>query len=159
MKSPFDRDSKQESAARHRQKLMDEFNSKYKSEEACMKALLAEIAVSECYRCGSTHLVYSSTRRNARCADCKMKLSFTAGTFFDGITRARPWLAAIWLLERGADLNANQLHLMVDVAYSTAWVILKKIFFVVQVHMDGEGEKIWERSRAFAKIFSPSPSV
>jgi DprA winged helix domain len=153
MKSPFDRNSKRESAARHRQKLMDEFNSKYKSEDACMRALLAEIAVSECYRCGSERLIYSSSRRNARCADCKMKLSFTAGTFFDGITRARPWLAAIWLLERGADINAHQLHLMVDVAYSTAWVILKKIFFVVQVHMDGEREKILERSRLFAKIF------
>lgn len=50
-----------------------------------------------------------------------------AGADFDRVAEARPWLLAIWMLERGAELNAHRLHLMAGVAYSTAWNIMKKV--------------------------------
>lgn len=57
--------------------------------------------------------------------DCMEALRL-AGTAFDRIAEARPWLLAIWMLERGAEINAHRLHLIAGVAYSTAWNIMKK---------------------------------
>ena len=57
--------------------------------------------------------------------DCMEALRLV-GAPFDRIAEARPWLLAIWMLERGAEINAHRLHLMAGVAYSTAWNIMRK---------------------------------
>ncbi len=63
--------------------------------------------------------------------DCMEALRL-AGTDFDRIADARPWWLAIWMLERGAELNAHRLHLMAGVAYSTAWNIMRKVHSFMQ---------------------------
>jgi hypothetical protein len=40
----------------------------------------------------------------------------------------RPWLAAIWLTEKGVSINAFKFHNLVGIGYSSAWRLLNKLW-------------------------------
>jgi hypothetical protein len=70
-----------------------------------------------------------------KCQFCFKKRWLTAGTFFHRIRRARPWLAAIFLIEHGVAFNSFQFHRLLGIAYSSALSILKKVSVVIQSAM------------------------
>lgn len=140
-------------ADRKRAILLEEFDARYPGEDYCMEALLAKIADDKCYRCGSQDIRRKFGSRYAWCCSCRTKLSFTAGTFFSGIEEARPWLAAIWMLEHDVDINPHQFHIMVGIAYSNAWRIFRKLQFVIQHCVDTEEEALIIPSAWFEDVF------
>lgn len=134
-------------------RLFEEFIQEFPDEESCMESLLKKLSWRRCRSCNSAELSRLAGSRSVVCTECGVAFSLTAGTFFHGIANARPWWAAIWLLGRGADLNPHQLHLMVGVAYSTASILMKKIWFAIhQVMMESPGIQ-QENSASFMEIF------
>jgi predicted transcriptional regulator len=77
--------------------------------------------------------------RFARCRKCNKKISITAGTIFERMRSARPYLVPMLLIERGISFNARQLHRLVGIAYSSAWEIFQKMMHVVSQVMIEKG--------------------
>lgn len=69
------------------------------------------------------------------CGDCYATCSYTAGSFFRGIRKARAWLAAIWFHENGIQISANKFHKLLQISTSTAWEIFRKLSFVMATVM------------------------
>lgn len=131
----------------------DQFNRLFPTEADCMvklSAMLNEEDVQRC-DCGHTRVERVHSGRIIRCGYCYKKKWLTAGTFFHHIRRARPWLAAIFLMENGVAISASTFHKLVGVAYSTAWTIFKKITVVIQSQMTEEAQGI--PSSLFGSIF------
>lgn len=153
--SPVDSDSLEAAERESRfQSLWEEFNSKYATEADCFDALFARLSGETCRRCESERLRHESGARTVVCVDCQKETSFTAGTFFSGIRRARPWLAAIWFVEHGMGLSGNRLHRLVDVSTSTAWEIMRKLSYVVNHSMSISSIGSVVRSAEFLDVFS-----
>ena len=130
------------------------FNSLYKTEEDCVEVLLKILNDDEevqCNDCGSQDIERGYGTRVGRCRPCNRTIRFTAGTFFNRIRLARPYVAAIWLMEKGARFSALQLAKLVDTACSTAWKILKKLAIVIQSHMEKESLATSVSSACFAQ--------
>lgn len=136
------------------QSLWEEFNSQYSTEADCFDALFARLSGETCRRCESDRFRRESGARTFVCVDCQKETSFTAGTFFSGIRRARPWLAAIWFVEHGMALSGNRLHRLVDVSTSTAWEIMRKLSYVVNHSMSISSIGSLVRSAEFLEVFS-----
>lgn len=132
--------------------LWQEFNSTYPDEAACVeticKALHGEL---KCKNCGSSRIHRHYGQRVGRCSDCKTDIYITAGTFFHGIRTFRPWLAAIWLRERGIAVRSTMLVALLPIASSSAWHLLKKIDFVVQNLLSEEDSAQAVSSAMFAQ--------
>lgn len=143
------RESQKQTLLRH----LKLFKSLFKTERACMRALLSRLPTPVCGRCGSKSTGRSDAERIAICRDCGFRFSLTAGTFFDGIKRARPWLATIWLLENGVRFNINQLHSALEIAYSTAWEMYQRLTFVINKAMEDAEELLFESSLFFESTF------
>ncbi|HEY9680750.1 MAG TPA: hypothetical protein V6C86_04140 [Oculatellaceae cyanobacterium] len=79
------------------------------------------------------------------CKKCYLQTSITVGTLFERIRRVEPWLAAIWLMERGVALTSSAFHRLVDIAQSTALVMLRKIRLVLESNL-GETAKLMASS-------------
>jgi hypothetical protein len=77
--------------------------------------------------CGSTMLTKDPGVRHVLCERCHHSYSFTAGTFFHRVRKARPWLARIWFLEHGVIINSNQFSKLVGVTCDTARNIFAKL--------------------------------
>lgn len=118
-----------------------EFNRMYPSEEACVEELYRRLSkdFNKCRHCRSPDVKRPYGTRSTRCGRCHKKSWFTAGTFFNRIRSVRPWLAAIWLIERGVSICSYRLHQLVGVAYSSALTIFKKLMIVVQSSMGEKG--------------------
>lgn len=106
-----------------------EFDSRFPTERDCAHELLRRMDPRRirCGHCQSVEFDSEYGDRELTCRHCRRKFSFTAGTLFHGVRRIRPWLAAIWLMERGIAFNANQLHKLLDISYSTASDIFKRL--------------------------------
>ena len=119
--------------------LWKQFNSRFKTEEDCAEELFKRHSEAiQCRHCNCTEIESNYGARFGRCKKCRRKFWFTSGTFFNRIRLARPWLAAIWLMERGITINAGQLHRLVDIAISSAWALLKKLSMVIKNVMDSQ---------------------
>lgn len=132
------------------------FNQKFKTEEDCIEALYKILLQSnglKCRRCENSSLRKERGSRLATCLTCNKESSITAGTFFDGIRVVRPWMAAIWLMENGVVVSANQFHKLLGVAYSTAWTMQRKIALVLQSFIDSEESAVLVASDLFAPLF------
>ncbi|MBY0357812.1 MAG: hypothetical protein K2W82_07405 [Candidatus Obscuribacterales bacterium] len=88
--------------------------------------------------------------RTIKCRRCNKQTWLTAGTFFHRIRSARPWLAAIWFMERGVILTSRQLHKLSGIAQSSALHIFQKISRVLQQAMQNEATLT---SSLFSKSF------
>lgn len=121
--------------------LWQRFNTEFPTEEDCLEELYtraAEEGLLKCRSCGSEHLDRTHGSRTARCRRCAKETWLTAGTFFHRIRQARPWLAAIWLMEHGVSLNSARFQRLVQIAYSSALAIFRKVSMVLDGQM-GDG--------------------
>lgn len=143
------RESQKQALLRH----LEQFKSLFKTERACMRALLSRLPTPVCGRCGSLSTSRQVAERIAICRDCGLRFSQTAGTFFDGIKKARPWLATIWLLEHGVLFNINQLHSALEIAYSTAWEMYQRLTFVINKAMEDAEALLFDSSVVFESTF------
>lgn len=131
--------------------LWHKFNSEFPTEEDCVEALYTKFAdqTVKCSSCQSDITQRNYGARIGKCQVCQKKNWFTAGTFFHRIRRAKPWLAAIWLLERGITVSAGLLHRLADIATSTAWLILKKLHLVINTELQNAPQAVLEPSASF----------
>jgi len=105
-----------------------EFNRLFPSEDACVEHLRRLLRVrSKCSTCANKLARTAYGARSFKCQFCFKKCWLTAGTFFHRVRQVRPWLAAIFLFERGISFNAVQFQRLLGIAHSTASTILKKI--------------------------------
>ena len=116
-----------------------------------------EVDPDKCIHCGDTKLERSYGSRVINCMRCKKKSWPMAGTFFRYIKRPRAWLAAIWILEHGININASQLSKLVKIAHSSAQNILKKLRFVIESHMGDEAATVY--SALFLALFGKRSRV
>lgn len=129
------------------------FSKKYKREEDCIEALYQMLHKQQAVRCGNcaaSDLERPFGKRLGTCRTCRKEVSITAGTFFDSIRKVRPWLAAIWFLEQGVSISTNRFHKLLGIAYSTAWMMHRKISFVLNSWMDTENQALVVDSQRFA---------
>ena len=88
-----------------------------------------------CHHCGGKDVVRDYGDREVVCVSCTMKSWFTAGTFFAHMRLACPWLAAIWFQEQGLCVNPFKFHKLLNIAYSSAVDIYKKLATVIKGDM------------------------
>jgi hypothetical protein len=133
-----------------------EFETRYSSEEECVEALfqiLGSLEKTGCRNCGTLAVERDYGARVGKCNTCRKHFSFTSGTFFERVRLVRPWLAAAWFLERGTAISTKLFHELVGVAYSTAWMIHRKMALVIQSIMDREKKSfVLIASEVFANV-------
>ena len=134
--------------------LWKQFNAEFPSEEDCIEAIYTKYndQAMKCSFCGGSEIKREYGARTGQCTSCKKAVWITAGTFFHRMRRARPWLAAIWLIERGQGLSAGLLHRLVDIAPSTAWLLLKKLHLVINSGMVHQSDRVCEPSANFIAV-------
>jgi len=118
--------------------LWAQFNAEFPRETDCLEEVYrraAEWGIIKCHHCGNTDVERNYGDRVIKCRSCKKKSWLTAGTFFHRMKLARPWLAAIWLMEHGQSISSSKFQKLVGVAYSSAWNIFKKLTTVIQSQM------------------------
>lgn len=103
-----------------------------------------------CHDCGEDNLEKNSNMRVLKCLSCGKHTWYTAGTFFHHMKLVRPWLAAMWLMERGVVFSALRFCRLVGIALSSAIYILKKLTFVIKNNMQENTTKI--TSAAFVRV-------
>ena len=134
--------------------LWKQFNAEFPSEEDCIEAIYTKYndQAMKCSFCGGSEIKREYGARTGQCTSCKKAVWITAGTFFHRMRRARPWLAAIWLIERGQGLSAGLLHRLVDIAPSTAWLLLKKLHLVINSALLNQPDRVCEASANFLAV-------
>ncbi len=118
-----------------------QFNSQFRAEQDCVDELYRrfhEIGAIRCKHCGSHDVQHKPGARVIKCSLCKKTTWFLAGTFFNRIRLVRPWLTAIWLMERGARFNSSQLEKLITFTYSSTLNIFKKVTTVIESLMEAE---------------------
>lgn len=96
-----------------------------------MHALLLKLPSRLCSACGGSSILRKLKERSDVCRDCGFSRSITAGTFFHGMKKARPWLASLLMFEEGLAFSINELHRLLGIAFSTAWSIFQKLSAVI----------------------------
>lgn len=116
------------------QRLWRRFNRRFRTEESCWSEMKRLIKANELFRCEVCHCTEFGEGKGRRifCSNCHFKTSVTAGNLFERIRFAKPWLAAIWFMERGFAVSSYRLHRLVGVAQSTALNILRKVRIVLE---------------------------
>jgi predicted RNA-binding Zn-ribbon protein involved in translation (DUF1610 family) len=123
------------------------------TEQACVEYLRKSLNMKgNCPSCTNEISVKVDGARFFKCPSCSKKQWLTARTFFHRSRKVRPWLGAIFLLERGVPFNAYQFHKLAGIAYSTAFSILKKITVALQHAME-ENSTVSVSSSHFVEIF------
>jgi hypothetical protein len=132
-----------------------EFVRRFPTEEACVKELCKLFGMDTKCSCANNSNIREKIygARLVKCAFCRRKRRLTAGTFFHGVRKVRPWLAAIFFFEQGIPINAFQFHKLVGVAYATAFSILKKLTVVIHSAMQ-EGATVLIPSSLFLSVFT-----
>ena len=100
--------------------------------------LISEIQIA-CQQCGSSAVSSAESLRTVICSDCGRTSWLTRGTFFEGVKKIPPWFTAIWFRERGVALTSTALAKICNIAQSSAWVILRKIDWVLLELLEPEG--------------------
>lgn len=115
------------------EQLKELYFKQYPTDAHCWATVFSMISpdLKRCSACGSEKVTLVDDARKIKCGNCKKTKRLTAGTFFHRIRAIRAWFGAIWLMERGVTFSAFWLHKAFAVAYSTAWMILKKLSMVL----------------------------
>lgn len=131
-----------------------QFINRFPEDSDCLRELYKIEAACDmqfCPECKSTNTEIQHNNRRLKCLSCNKITWLTAGTFFNRIRRAKPWLAAIWLLGHGVNISVARFHKLVGIAYSTAFVIFKKLTIVIYNNMEKEYETL--SSALFSNLF------
>ena len=110
-------------------RLWDQFQICFPTERDCLIELSKYITRKPdfvCLKCKSERFSELRNGRSFKCNGCALIVWRTSGSFFNRIRKGRAWLAAIWLLERGAVLTSSRFHKLAGIAQSSAFYILKK---------------------------------
>jgi DNA-binding MarR family transcriptional regulator len=107
----------------------------------------------QCKHCGSRDVYGAIGERYGTCRSCGKNSSFTAGTLFNRIRKVHAWLLAIWLMGQGITVNANQLHILANIAAATASEILKRISLVINTDMVANCHAVSVFSVSFSSTF------
>lgn len=108
-----------------------EFQEKFGTEEACMKALIEARWPNGwiCPRCGKTRYYSITGRRLFECADCRYQSSVTAGTILHKTrTSLQIWFLIMYLVvtdKRG--ISSVALAQRVGKSQKNAWTLLQKL--------------------------------
>lgn len=88
-----------------------------------------------CPKCGSTH-VYKCKNGRYSCADCKNNFTATANTIFASTKISLSyWFTALWhLLNNANGISSHQLARITGISQKTAFYLLHKLRYLVQVH-------------------------
>ncbi|MBY0360089.1 MAG: hypothetical protein K2W82_18955 [Candidatus Obscuribacterales bacterium] len=133
--------------------LIRQFDKKFPHERDCVEELYRRIQKEQhlkCFNCRNK-IKKEYGKRMTKCEHCHKEIWFTAGTFFNRIKLARPWLIAFWLIERGLLLSSSGFHRLIGIAQSTALNIFKKIMTVVQQTMSEDSLPV--SSSEFSPIY------
>lgn len=123
-----------------RERTLRVFEDLFPEESDCMEELVNLISKGrvKCGDCGSDDVNRTYGDRACACKECGRVFSVTAGTFFNRIRSARPWLLALFLLQEKIEFNAAELQRFTGIAYSTAFSIMKKFAEVIIGLFTGE---------------------
>ncbi len=115
-----------------------QFESEYKSESACVKMLyfLCNGHEIRCRHCKQQRLTHLQNSRIIFCHDCKRNTYTLAGTFFHNIRKAKPWLAALWFMEKGVEVSSSGFAKLATIASSSAQEMFKKYTFEILAKME-----------------------
>lgn len=114
---------------------VDEVDRLYPTEKACMRQIWRRIRKEKrCQFCSSRKLKLTDCR-TGNCGSCGKMFWLTAGTTFDRIRSARPYLIAIHLVEKCIPFSARMLSRLCSIAYASALAIFKKIMGAVWLAM------------------------
>lgn len=108
-----------------------EFQKRFQTEEQCLEYLIAVRFPDGfiCSRCGHTEAYWIDTRKLLQCKHCRHQTSLTANTMFHRTHLPLwKWFWAMYLVgtdKRGC--SAKLLERLLEVPYSTAWLLLHKI--------------------------------
>lgn len=125
------------------------------SEKSAWSIFLENLEEAEqlrCLRCSGTQLIKNSGSRYVYCKSCKTDSSVTAGTFWHGIKKLRPWLAAIFFLQEKAFLSAAWFAELLNIKASTAQHIFRSI--LAAEHAVIEENECLVSSWHFMKLFN-----
>lgn len=135
--------------------LWSQFNADFPTETDCLVEVQRRLdreGLLTCRYCGNGDIDRNYCKRAVRCRRCQRRTWLTAGTFFERMRIARPWLAAIWLMEHGVTLSSSRFHKLVGIAQSSALYIFKKITTVIQSHFQEDDPAV--PSSLFSPVFS-----
>ncbi|HEY9787357.1 MAG TPA: hypothetical protein V6D17_18350 [Candidatus Obscuribacterales bacterium] len=132
-----------------------ELKEKLPNDKECWEFIIQkgiEEGIVRCHYCGCREIKRGYGERKANCSQCKKEIWVLADTFFADIKKIFPYLAAITLCEKGLKVSIAAFSKMLKVAYSTAWLIDKKLNFIVQDVLQNESKEI--PSASFISLFS-----
>ena len=135
-----------------------QFIEEFPTEQDCVNELYGRI-YGHSIKCPNCNSKQVKKLRNARiivCRNCKKETYTLSGTFFHNIREAKRWLAAIWFIDHGIELNASSFARLVQVVHATADAIFKKLSFVVIAKMSDLPEI---SSREFISTFRKRSSI
>ncbi len=113
---------------------------------------LEEAEQLRCLRCSGTDLIKTSGSRYVYCKSCKTDSSVTAGTFWHGIKKLRPWLAAIFFFQEKAFISAAWFAEILNIKASTAQHIFRSV--LAAEHSAIEENECLVSSWHFIKLFN-----
>lgn len=90
-------------------------------------------------------------RKGARffdCTRCGLRIYFTSGTIFEGVSRLAAWIGTVTLIGNGVAVSANRLSRIFGIAQSTALNMYKKILTVLTEELEATSLK------AFTQMFN-----
>ncbi len=122
-------------------KAFAEFNAKFPNKDD-VEAFVREMFRAtngkfriRCRYCSYRKFKFLPGGRVLRCNKCKKETWITADTLYKNVKHVRAWVAAIWFLERGVAVSRNRFSRLLEIAYSTAWEMFKRLAIVIQSQM------------------------
>ncbi|HNB23780.1 MAG TPA: hypothetical protein PKZ32_15300 [Candidatus Melainabacteria bacterium] len=125
--------------------LLKEFDTKNPDERICEALSLQWCCKAEfivCSHCNHQQNISGDLRRMYLCSKCSKQIWVTAGTFFDHVRKFRPYLATMYIYERGVILSASDLSKLLGVSLSMASLISKKITFLISEILETSGREV-----------------
>lgn len=133
--------------------IVSSYLKEFDTPEKRSQDLLRKIEFKGCGYCGTADVRMNKDGRSAYCSKCRLNSQITAGTFFHGISRLDVVHPQIYFYEAGVQFSANQIRVMFECAYGTAWGTNHKIKKVVLKAMK-EGGTISIHSSLFEPVYS-----
>lgn len=97
-----------------------------------------------CAACAGNQFSRFGEKRRASCDGCGNITFYTVDTLFEDIRILRAPLFTLYLADRGVVYNANKLHEMLGIAYSTAHNIVKRVSTIALQEMLSVAHKFAE---------------
>lgn len=121
---------------------VNEVDRLYPTEKACMRQIWRRIRKDKrCQFCNSKKLKVTDLRTGS-CGTCGKMFWLTAGTTFERMRAARPYLVALHLVEKGIPFSARMLSRLCSIADASAQAIFKKIMGAVWLAMPSNVELV-----------------